>query len=364
MARPKKSDVDDIKNAQMSSKEAKQDIWIPSGSTVADLVVGAGRGEGYSAGQVVNLCALSGGGKTALINETIANAYKRYGKKCRWVYDGTSENGNTFDTMSLYGINIIPEDPKEVVQSDTIEQAFANIMIFLEKLKPDEFGVYALDSIDAVTSEEIEDIAEARVDAHKADKEYSKGSYQGGKAKFLSTTFMPKISAEAERKNCLIIIVSQLRDNIGGGLYAAKDKVSNGRALLYYSSSQIWVKPKRDIERGNRQIGSVMHITTKKARGPNPYREGMFTFYYTYGIDNTGSNIDYLYELLTPERGELKKEKAKALDWDGETYSKAELIAKIEVESLEEELAERVRTKWNTEEAEAVSELSERKRRF
>lgn len=367
MARPKKTDVDNIKKAQLQEKAQapKEDLWIPSGSTVADLVIGAGRGEGYSAGQMVNIVSESGGGKTAMVNETIANAYKRYKDKCKWVYDATTEGGNTFDTLSLYGIRVVPENPAEEVRSKTVEEAFANIMIFLENLKDDEFGIYALDSLDAITSDEIEDIVDERIEAHKADKEYNKGSYQQSKAKFLSNTFLPTVLWEAEKRNCLIIIISQYRDNVGGGMFAPKNKISSGRALLYYCSFRIVLDTKREIVKNNRPVGAVMKITTRgKARGPQPYREGLFTFYYTYGIDDVGSNVDYLYDLLTPDKGEMRKDRAKALDWDGEVLSRAELIAKIEGEGLEKELAQRVRTKWMQEEAEAVEELSARKRRF
>lgn len=352
-----------IKKAVMPVEE-KETTWLPTGSTLMDLVVGAGRGEGWDAGQVINLCAQSGGGKTAIVNETIANARHKYGPKCKWVYDGTTESGNTFDTKALYGFDIIPENPAEVINSETIEEAFGNMMSFMGKLKSDEFGIYALDSIDAVTSAEVEGQVEERLKAHESGKDYDKGSYGAAKCKFLSSVFMPTVAAEAAKHNCLIIIVSQLRDNIGGGLYAPKDKVSNGRALFYYSSAQVWLKTKKDIEKGDRQIGTVLHVTTKKARGPNPYREAMFSFYYSYGIDNIGSNIDYLYDLRTPERGELKKSEAKAIDWDGTVFDRQNLILHIEQNELQDELADRVRRKWNELEKEALSELAERKSRF
>lgn len=345
-------------------KKSGEEIWIPTGSTLLDLVMGGGRGEGAEAGQVVNFCAPSGAGKTAIVNEIMANAHHRYGEKFRFCYDATTESGNTFDTEELYGFEIFPKDPKKQVRSTTVEQAFANIMMFLERLSEDEFGVYALDSIDAVTSAEIEDIAEEHVKAVRKGETYDKGSYQQGKAKFLSTTFLPKVADMAERKNCLIIIVSQLRDNIGAGPYAAKDKTSNGRALLFYCATQVWFKTVTKIERNGLPIGAVMNAVTKKCRGPRPYRECRFTFYYTYGIDNVGSNLDYLYDLRTAERGELKAKACADLEWDGGHYSRTELIRHIEDNALEEELACRVRAKWEQTEREAVAEIAERKRRF
>lgn len=327
-----------------------------------DLVVGAGRGMGHEAGQLINLVSESQGGKTALCNEAIANAYHRFKDKFKWVYDGTCESGNTFDTERLYGIEIIPK--KGAVKSKTIQEAFCNMVEFLNGLEKDEFGIYVLDSIDAITSDEVEDISEERLKAHKSGKEYDKGSYQGQKPKFLSSEFLPKIASLAEEKNCLVIVVSQLRDNVGGGGYAPKDKVSNGRALLFYCSSRIWLKTKAEIERAGRQIGTIVEAETRKARGPKPYRKCFYIFYYEYGIDDVGGNVDFLYDLRTEAKGELAKRAANAIEWDGAEYTREDLIGFIEANGLEEELRNRAIAKWNALEEEASKETASRKRRF
>lgn len=340
----------------------KGEIWLPIGSTLLDLVVGAGRGMGHEAGQLINLVSESQGGKTALCNEAIANAYHQFKDKFKWVYDGTCESGNTFNTVGLYGIEIIPK--KGAVKSKTIQEAYCNIMEFLKDLGKDEFGIYVLDSIDAITSDEVEDISEERMKAHKNGKDYDKGSYQGQKPKFLSSEFLPKVASLAEEKNCLVIIVSQLRDNIGGGLYSPKDKVSNGRALLFYCSSRIWLKTKAEIERAGRQIGTIVEAETRKARGPKPYRKCFYIFYYEYGIDDVGGNIDFLYNLRTEGKGELAKRAANEVIWDGVAYSREDLIGHIEANGLESELKRRTIEAWDALETEASKETSSRKKRF
>jgi len=338
-------------------------IWLPTGSTILDIVVGAGRGLGHEAGQAINLVSESQGGKTALVNEAIANARFLYGDKFKWIYDSTCEGGNTFDTKTLYGFDIIPK--KGAVRSQTIQEAFGNMMGFLDELADDEFGIYALDSIDAVVSDEIEEISEGRLTAFRKGKDFDKGSYQGQKPKFLSSEFLPQIVAKAESKNCLVIIVSQLRDNVGGGGYAPKDRVSNGRALLYYCSSRIWLKTKADIEKLGKPIGVIVQAETRKARGPHPYRKGNYIFYYEYGIDDIGGNIDYLYDLRTEDKAEFVKDaEKKKLVWDGNEYTRRELIKFVEDNNLHKELRDRVIAQWNAIEAKASEEVTCRKRRF
>lgn len=300
---------------------------------------------------------------TALVNEAIANAYWRFGDKFKWEYDSTCENGNTFDTKKLYGFDIIPK--KGATRSKTIQDAFGNIMSFLKNLKSDEFGIYALDSVDAVVSDEIEEMSEERLKAFEKGKDFDKGSYQGQKAKFLSSEFLPQITDLAETKNCLIILISQLRDNIGGGNYAPKDKIAGGRALLFYCSSRIWLKTKAAIEVSGREIGVIVQADTRKARGPRPYRKGNYIFYYEYGIDDIGGNIDFLYGLRTEAKAEFVKDAEKqALSWDGKTFTRKELIKYIEDNGQAQELREAVITMWDKIEEEANKEVSERKRRF
>jgi hypothetical protein len=57
---------------------------------------------------------------------------------------------------------------------------------------------------------------------------------------------------------------------------------------------------------------------------------------FDYGIDDIGSSIAYLWG---PE--------VKTIDWNGEKFSRADLIDHIEKNNLQDELAEKVTTWWN-----------------
>lgn len=350
---------------KMKNRQPIEEIWIPTGSTIADIVVGAGRGLGLQAGQAINLVSESQGGKTAYCNEVIAAGHKKYGDKLKWIYDGTCEVGNTFDTKKLYGIEVVPSDPQKEVRSKTIQDGFGSIMSFLSSLKDDEFGIYVFDSIDALSSNELEEQAIERIEKYEKDEEYTKGSYQSEKAKFFSEIFLRQVCDLAEKKNCLVILVSQVRANMNRGLFGAKYRIAGGEALLFYCSFRIWLRSLSEVEAAGREIGTVVDISTKgKARGPWPYRHGQYIFYYEYGIDNVGGNIDYLYDLRTVERGELSKKGAKALEWDGAEYTRTTLISYIEENNLEGELEQRVIAKWKAIEEKAGEEIAGRKKRF
>ena len=153
-----------------------------------DMVVGGNKNVyGFPSGRFINIVGDKSAGKTFLSNEIIAWAYHNFDKKkFKWVYDDC-ESGYSFDTESMYGFEIMPENP---IHSTTVEEAFCNISDFADKLKGDQFGIYVLDSLDALTSQEQDDRAEERLKAFHNDKIFDKGTYAMGKQKYLSQEFI------------------------------------------------------------------------------------------------------------------------------------------------------------------------------
>jgi hypothetical protein len=120
------------------------------------------------------------------------------------------ERGYSFDTQVLYGFDIhTPESDAP----ENVEEAYYCIRKFAESLKKDEYGVYVLDSLDALTSDEQDKRADERVATMEKGKEFDKGTFGMGKAKYLSQEFFPQLCKVLEDKNILLIIVSQIRDN-------------------------------------------------------------------------------------------------------------------------------------------------------
>ena len=108
---------------------------------------------------------------------------------------------------------------------------------------------------------------------------------------------------------------------MNAGMYAPKTKTSNGKAMEFYCHTRLQLKRLAYIERNGTKVGAVVKATTTKSKTPRPYREVVYTFYFDYGIDNIGSNIDYLFDLLS-EKGELSK-KANAIAWSANAKTKS-----------------------------------------
>lgn len=383
---------------------------ISTGCTMIDLVVGGGEGLGFPTGKVVNIVGDKSSGKTFLGCEIVAKNSHKYGKRFKHNYDD-GESGFTFNTKHLYGMDIITED---TLKSKQIEEMDVNVTRFLKSVKKDEVGIYVIDSLDGLSNDDIEERAVKRYNAAEAGKEFKEGTYGMKTPKFLSQEFFRTKTKEFEEKDTLFIIISQVRENIDPMSFKKWTR-SGGKALDFYAHTCLWLANVKTIYKKDKAVGVVVKAKAEKSKTARPYRDCMFTLYFDYGIDNIGTNLDYLFSLRT-ESGNLETRASQEIRWTGneitlatvkafleeikmlekvkeekkngnlsldfclewiddhedikkifkskfgETLTREELIAKIEQDpKMEKELEQRVIEKWETEEKEA---LTARKRKY
>ena len=339
-----------IQEALMSKEVQKPSFYFTTGATIFDLVVGGGEtdgyGLGYEAGTIVRDWGNTSASKTFKLSECIAANHYKYKDNFKWVYDDT-EFGNKFNSKALYGFDIIPPDPTKQIHSRTVEDMFNNVYSFLDSLKGDDVGIYGVDSLDGLSSAEMEERKEARRKAFEKGKEFDEGTYGGGSAKFLSQEFFRGLASDLTKKNALLYIISQERDNMNAGMYAKKNRLAGGRAITFHETVRIYSKAKQVMEDKNIPIGVVVEVLAEKVRHPHPMRSCILPIYFEYGIDGIAANIDFLYSLRTPTTGELKAKAADNLTWDEQEFTRDDLIKYVEKNKLQSELVKRTIAKWD-----------------
>ena len=164
------------------------------------------------------------------MSEIIASARRQYGEKLKWVYLDC-EAGYSFDSKAIWGFQVVDENNPKV---DTVEEFAIEIEKTLDSLKKGEKLIYVIDSYDAITSEDEETEYNKKLDAIEKGKK-AEGSYGMAKAKFINSFFRMMIR-KIKEKDCLFIVISQTRDNIGGGQFAPKKKRHGGDAIEFYSA--------------------------------------------------------------------------------------------------------------------------------
>jgi recombination protein RecA len=295
-----KESLEKINKAILNPKKKKVNPnSFPTGSDLLDILVGGGESIGYPAGRIANFVGDKSSGKTFLALEVIAAATQKYKNKLKWIYDDC-ESGFSFDTKRLYGFDIMPTDKKDRIRSRTVEDAYCNLKSFFEDtIKEGEFGIYVIDSLDGLTSKEMDKIADDQYKVFKGKiKDKEKGSYKMGKARYLSDTFFPQLAEVIESKNGLLIVISQVRCNMNPMSFERFAR-AGGMAMDFYCHTVLWLANINKIKKKDRPVGVTVKVKNNKSKTPRPYREAFLTIYFDYGLDNISTNIDFLFGFRT-----------------------------------------------------------------
>lgn len=259
--------------------------FVPSGCTLLDCVMaGADKDGGYPLGRITNLVGDRSSGKSLLAIEATSTFAKKFPNgRIRYI-----EVESAFDIPYAERLGL-PVDRVEFNNDEqnpifTVEDVFTDITKFLGELGDDEPALYILDSLDALS------------DKAELERDITDGTYGAGKAKKMSEMFR-RIVQKLENKKVCMIIISQIRDNIGFG-YGEKYSRSGGRALDFYASIVLNLvqvgKLKKTVNGNERVIGVEVKAINKKNKVSLPFRECLFQVLFEYGIDDITACLNYL----------------------------------------------------------------------
>lgn len=261
------------------ARDDKDLPWVPSGCVLLDCVLGGG----YVLGRVVNIVGDRSSGKTLLAIEAAANFIRKYP-------DGTIrylEAEAAFDPQYAKSMGMPLERVAFVEEVDTIEGFFKDLEESLdESINTGKPCLYVLDSLDSLSDE--------KEMARKLDDD----AFGAVKAKKISEGFR-KIIRKLEQSKTLLIVISQLRDNIGV-MFGSKSKRSGGRALDFYASQILWLnemgKLKRTVHGVERVYGIEVKAQAKKNKVGPAYRDCTFPLLFGYGIDDVTASAQWLFD--------------------------------------------------------------------
>lgn len=337
-----------------SKKTINPDNLFPTGSTLLNLACSDCIEGGPELGTIVTLPGSSSSGKTLLLLTGFADAIHRPRfDGFDFVFDD-AESALAFDMAKLFGTKTAERvqppmwDGDRPRPSKTIQDLRANLLVRTRKDKP---VIYALDSLDTLSSdEELEKDFKAAIARLKDpdDQKKAAGSYHTEKAKILGET-LRMINDELERTGSMLFIIQQIRQNLTAGPFGQKYITSGGMAPFFYSSHQIWLNKIGTIKAKDRKIGTETKAEVKKNKLTGKLRDCEFQIFYDMGLDDIGSMVDFMIaEKFWPKRGTTVI--AEGLDIEGTrpttTGSAGTLIEQIEDRNLERRLRRVVGQAW------------------
>lgn len=354
-----------LKAAVTARRSSMADPPVPTkdllscGATLGNLAA-SGRIQGaFCKGRYHFYVGDSGSGKTMLCLGLFAEAtHNKNFDDYRLIYDN-AEDGALMEIEKFFGKKCAERlEPPSVdanggaVYSTTIEDFYYNLYNALTHTVKEQVVqadgkkksvdrnkpcIYVLDSMDSLDSEYSgKKFLEGKREWDGGPK--AKGDYGDGKAKKNSQNAR-KITAMLRDTRSILVVICQTRDNIDADMFEPDQTFAGGRAIKFYAALEMWTsiakRLKRSVNGHDRQIGIVTRVTVKKNRLTGKEWSVTVPMYWSSGVDDVGSMVDFLVDEKHWKRnqdGIIKADEFKHI------AGREALIQYIEAENLEKDL--------------------------
>lgn len=253
--------------------------FVSSGCGLLDC----GLGGGYVLGRIANIVGDKSTGKTLQTIETGINFLRQYEDGVLRYAEAESAFDDEYAAALGWPVDRV-ERPK-AGEVRTVEGFFKDVETTLKRLDGHPC-LYIVDSLDALSSE-----AEMK-------RDFGEATYGQEKAKMMSEGFR-KLVDRIETSRMLLLVISQVRDNIGAMFGETKTR-SGGKALDFYASQIVWLadlgKIKRTVAGIDRVIGLKIKANIKKNKVGLAHRTVEYPIIFGYGIDDVQAGLQWLLD--------------------------------------------------------------------
>lgn len=234
---------------------------ISSGSFGLDIALGVG---GFPRGRLIEVFGPESSGKTTLALHTIAQAQKN-GGICAFLdvehaLDPLYAKALGVDTSSLI-----------ISQPETAEEAL-NILDAM--VRSNKFSVIVLDSVAGLVP--------------KAELEGDMGAQHVGRHPKLMSQAMRKLTGIVKESQAVVIMINQIRINIGQYGPGSPEYTPGGKAMKFYTSVRVDIRRIQQIKKGEEVVGGRVRVKVVKNKVAAPYKQTVFDLIYGEGISLEG----------------------------------------------------------------------------
>lgn len=254
--------------------------WISYGCLPVDIIIGGGA----PMGRVTEIYGENATCKTLFATNAVVEAQARE----ILTYYLDPENALSRERMEQLGVN---SELLGYSTPNTAGQLFTTLDEFLEakaKLFSRDYPALVVwDSVAATsTQEEIDTVRDKGLD----QKQFSSAAQQ------ISKAFRTGLPKKLARNNTALILINQIRTNVG--VMFGDDKTTfGGKAIGFYSSVRIFLKTVTKLKDAGDIVGIRTRVTVEKNRLAPPFRKVEVPVYFDYGIDDAEATFDFAKSL-------------------------------------------------------------------
>lgn len=249
---------------------------ISSGSLALDIALGVG---GIPRGRVTEIFGPESAGKSTLAQHIMAEAQRAGGTAAYIDVEHAMDPGYARDL----GIRL---EDLLVSQPESGEQA---LEICEALVRSNAVDVIVVDSVAAL-------VPRAEIEGEMGD------AHVGLQARLMSQA-LRKLTSTIARTSTSVIFINQLREKVGI-VFGNPEVTPGGRALKFYSSVRIDIRPVESIKKGTNVVGRRVKAKIVKNKVAAPFRVAEFDIMFESprGISRSGDVVD-----LGVEHGILSK---------------------------------------------------------
>ena len=237
---------------------------ISSGSIALDLALGIG---GYPRGRVVEIYGPEASGKTTLALHAVASVQKSGGTAA--FID--AEHALDSQWARICGVNV---DELLISQPDNGEQA---LEITDTLVRSGAVDLVVVDSVAAL-------VPRAEIEGDMGDP------HMGLQARLMSQA-LRKLTGSISKTKTTVIFINQLREKVGV-VFGNPEVTTGGKALKFYASIRLDVRPIEALKSGTDIIGRRGKVKVVKNKVSPPFKIAELEILAAEGISREGGLID------------------------------------------------------------------------